>query len=97
LYDTETGCKFFSREKILRVIDEIVDEHWFWDTEICVRSHLKGLRIEEVPTLYVRRPETGTTVKILRDTLRYLRNLIWFRVVVQNLKQNAGDTSKRDG
>lgn len=86
LRDTETGCKFFQREKILPVLDEIKDRHWFWDTEVMVRSYLRGYRIEEIPTLYVRKPETGTTVKLFRDSYRYLKNLIRFR---KEIRQNG--------
>ena len=78
LKDTETGCKFFNREKISPVLDEIRDTHWFWDTEIMVRSYLKGYRIKEIPTLYIRKHDTGTTVKIFRDTLIYFKNLLAF-------------------
>ncbi len=86
LGDTESGCKFFNREKILPILEEIKDPHWFWDTELCVRSALKGLKIVEVPTLYIRRPETGSTVKIVRDSWNYFKNLLWFRKEVQRIR-----------
>lgn len=82
LKDTETGCKFFNRERILPVLDEIKDRHWFWDTEVMARPYLKGFRIEEVPTIFVRRQEHGSTVKVIRDSLRHFLNLIRFRRVV---------------
>lgn len=84
--DTETGCKFFNREKILPIIEEIQDEHWFWDTEVMVRSYYRGLKIREIPTLYIRRKETGTTVKVFKDTLYYLARLWRFRKEVRQLK-----------
>lgn len=73
--DTETGCKFFNRERILPILDEIKNEHWFWDTEIMIRSYLKGYKIVEIPTVYIRRPEHGTTVKVFKDIIKYLINL----------------------
>lgn len=75
LKDTETGCKFFNRERILPILNEIKNEHWFWDTEVMVRPFLKGYKIVEIPTVYIRRPESGTTVKIFKDTFSYLINL----------------------
>lgn len=75
LKDTETGCKFFNRERILPILDQVNDEHWFWDTEIMVRPFFKGYRIIEIPTIYIRRPEYGTTVRVFKDTLCYLVNL----------------------
>ena len=66
LHDTETGCKFFNREKILPVLDEIRDSYWFWDTEIMVRSYLKGFKIAEIPSVFIRKG-LYTRVKIFRD------------------------------
>jgi glycosyltransferase AglD len=78
LKDTETGCKFFNREKILPVLDEIKDTKWFWDTEVMVRSYFKGYKIKEIPTLFIR-GDSHTTVRIFSDTLKYLKNIIKFR------------------
>lgn len=75
LKDTETGCKFFNRERILPILNEVRDKHWFWDTEIMVRPFFKEYKIIEIPTLYIRRPEYGTTVRVFKDTLCYLVNL----------------------
>ncbi|OFZ54381.1 MAG: hypothetical protein A2428_12970 [Bdellovibrionales bacterium RIFOXYC1_FULL_54_43] len=72
LQDTETGFKFFDREKITPVLDEVQDKHWFWDTETMVLSRLSGLSVIEVPSIYIRRPEKPTTVKVFRDVARYL-------------------------
>ena len=85
--DTETGCKFFRREKILPVLDEVVDRHWFWDTEIIARAHLKGLKIAEVPTLYVRRHDKKSTVKVFSDVFYYFKKLVWFKREIEKLKQ----------
>jgi glycosyltransferase AglD len=92
LSDTETGCKFFSRGAILPVLGEIRDDRWFWDTEIMVRSYYRGCRIKEVPALYVRKPETGTTVKVWSDGLDYLKNLLAFSREIRTLtvKKPAG-------
>ena len=79
LADTETGCKFFDRARILPVLDRIEDPRWFWDTEIMVYASLAGLRIVEVNSIFIRRPEKPSTVKVARDVLDYLRNLVAFR------------------
>lgn len=79
LRDTETGCKFFRREKILPILDEIKDMHWFWDTEVMVRAYYRNLRIVEVPTLFVRKKDVPSSLKFFRDTWRYAKNLVRFR------------------
>lgn len=78
LKDTETGCKFFDRENILPVLDEIRDNHWFWDTEIMVRSYKKGLRVVEIPSVFIRQG-LYSRVKLFRDSFRHFVNLIRFR------------------
>ena len=71
LRDTETGYKFFRRERLLPVLDEIQDPGWFWDTEFMVRAERRGLRIDEIPGAYVRRDDKTSTVRGLRDSVRY--------------------------
>jgi glycosyltransferase involved in cell wall biosynthesis len=79
LHDTETGFKFFRRETLLPVLDEVQDPGWFWDTEFLVRSLGHGLRIEEVPGAYIRRADKRSTVSGLRDSLAYFIRLLAFR------------------
>ena len=79
LKDTETGCKFFNKKKILPVLDQIKKTGWFWDTEIMIRSLYAGLKIKEVPTVFLRKGETGTTVSVIKDSIDYFFNLLRFR------------------
>jgi glycosyltransferase AglD len=79
LHDTETGYKFFRREALLPVLDEIRDPGWFWDTEFMLRAERRGLRIAEVPGAYVRRFDKTSTVRGLRDSARYFGKLLSFR------------------
>ena len=78
LKDTETGCKFFNREKILPILEEIHDRHWFWDTEIMARAYIKGLKIIETPSIFIRKG-FYTRVRIFRDSLVQFRNLARFK------------------
>lgn len=75
LADTETGFKFFDRAAILPVLDQTQDKGWFWDTEIMVRAYWAGLRIRELPALFIRRFDKQSSLRPLRDTLGYLRAL----------------------
>ena len=77
--DTETGYKFFRRDRLLPVLDEIHDAGWFWDTEFMIRAERRGLRIAEVPGAYVRRFDKTSTVSGLRDSVRYFGKLVEFR------------------
>jgi glycosyltransferase involved in cell wall biosynthesis len=89
LKDTETGFKFFRKSTILPIFDEIEDMHWFWDTEVMVRSYLRGLNIREIPVLFVRRFDKQSAVHPFSDTLDYFKKLWRFRRVVRQLKREA--------
>jgi len=89
LKDTETGFKFFDKRRILSIFDEIEDSRWFWDTEIMVRSHLRGLNIQEIPVLFIRRFDKQSTVHAISDALEYFVKLWRFRSTVKVLRQEA--------
>ena len=84
--DTETGYKFFRRDKVLPLLDEIQDTGWFWDTEFMVRAARRGLTMVEIPGAYIRRKDKTSTVSGMRDSLRYFRQLVQFR---RRLRQAA--------
>lgn len=79
LHDTETGFKFFRRERLMKVIDAIEDPRWFWDTEFMIRAERSGLRIDEIPGAYVRREDKTSTVSGLKDSIDYFARLLRFR------------------
>jgi glycosyltransferase involved in cell wall biosynthesis len=86
LQDTETGFKVFRADRIRPVLDACVDQGWFWDTEVMVRAHAAGLRIIEVPVLFLRRFDKTSSVHAIRDTVDYLRKLWAFRPVARALR-----------
>lgn len=79
LHDTETGFKFFRRERLMKIIDAIEDPRWFWDTEFMIRAERSGLRIDEIPGAYVRREDKTSTVSGLKDSIDYFARLLRFR------------------
>lgn len=87
LGDTESGCKFFNRRRIIPVLSAVKDERWFWDTEIIARSHLAGLTISQLPTVFIRE-SLYTTVKIFGDSWRHFINLIRLK---KELKSGAAE------
>ncbi|MFQ5656058.1 MAG: glycosyltransferase [Candidatus Methylomirabilales bacterium] len=92
LRDTESGCKFFRRDRILPVLAETEDPGWFWDTEIMVRSLRAGLRIVEVPVLFFKRPEVPSRVRLVRDSVTYFHRLWKFRRHIR--QEPAADPTK---
>lgn len=86
-HDTETGYKFFRRERLLPLLDEVEDPGWFWDTEIMARALCRGLDVVEIPGAYIRRFDKTSTVSGIRDSVRYLRRLMAFRNVLEELRR----------
>jgi len=82
--DTEAGFKFFNRKKILPILEEIEDKKWFWDTELIMRSYYRGYKIKEIPTLFIRKDNKTSTVKLVSDSLDYFRKLLKFRKDIKN-------------
>ncbi|MCB9877024.1 MAG: glycosyltransferase family 2 protein [Planctomycetes bacterium] len=76
--DPETGFKFFRREKIVPVAKRTRDVGWFWDSEIMILGHQAGLKIVEVPTVFVRRADKQSTVRIVHDVFAYLVAMVRF-------------------
>ncbi|MFC6836486.1 flippase-like domain-containing protein [Halomarina ordinaria] len=67
LRDHQCGFKAFDREALFSLLDDVRDEHWFWDTEVLVRAQRRGYRVKELPVRW-RSPEE-TKVHFVRDVL----------------------------
>lgn len=72
LKDTETGWKFFRRDRLLPLLPHIREAGWFFDTEVMIVSALAGRRIAEPPVDFHRRTDKVSTVRVARDVRRYL-------------------------
>lgn len=76
LHDTETGFKFFDRATVLPLLSQVKETGWFWDTEIMARCVQHRLTIVEKPCLFIRREDKTSSVRLVRDSFRYLFSLI---------------------
>ena len=66
--DHQCGFKAFQREPLMRILDEVDANHWFWDTELLVRAYRRGYRVKEIPVSWTGGRETK--VRLLQDSLR---------------------------
>ncbi|HET7293289.1 MAG TPA: glycosyltransferase [Vicinamibacteria bacterium] len=82
-HDTETGYKFFRRERLLPLLDVVRDPGWFWDTEIMVRALRSGLVVREIPGAFVRRFDKTSKVSGIRDSIDYFVKLWRFRAALR--------------
>jgi ubiquinone/menaquinone biosynthesis C-methylase UbiE len=95
--DSEAGYKFFKRKKIIPIITRIKSRRWFWDTELMVRSNLKGLKISSISVPFIRRQDKTSTVKILSDSIDYIMQIIRLRrdLSEEAFQQNKASTNEK--
>jgi dolichyl-phosphate beta-glucosyltransferase len=84
--DTEAGYKFFNRKRAQMALRTCRDCGWFFDTEVVARAYFGGLRVKEIPVLFLRNRQKKSTVQPLKDSLVYLWRLWEFRRVMLNSK-----------
>ena len=65
LRDHQCGFKAFDRNVLLTILDDVGDEHWFWDTEVLVRAQRAGYRVKEFPVEWT--PKGDSKVDLVRD------------------------------
>ena len=72
--DAQCGFKAVrARRRAARLLDDVRDDGWFFDTELLVLAQRRGLRIHEVPVDWVDDPDSR--VDIVRTALEDLRGV----------------------
>jgi glycosyltransferase involved in cell wall biosynthesis len=79
--DLQCGFKAVSREAFQKIYPRLVDDYWFFDTELVILALRSGFRVKQVPVdwqenRYQRRP---SKVKIFKDSLIFIKNLLIFK------------------
>jgi glycosyltransferase involved in cell wall biosynthesis len=83
-YDHQCGFKAFNKEYILPVLPAIRSNHWFWDTELLVRSQRMGCSLVEFPVHW--RAGKGTNVK-MKDVFEMGSSILmlWWQIHVSKI------------
>jgi glycosyltransferase involved in cell wall biosynthesis len=71
--DAQCGFKAVTATAARRLLDEVRDDGWFFDTELLVLAQRRGLRIHEVPVDWVDDPDSR--VDIVRTAVEDLRGV----------------------
>jgi len=87
--DLQCGFKAVRRGTFQRIKPYLIDDYWFFDTELTLLALHFDFRVKQVPVdwqenRYQRRP---STVKIWRDSWDFLKNLIFFRRRLKKIKK----------
>ncbi|WP_456478404.1 dolichyl-phosphate beta-glucosyltransferase, partial [Geoglobus ahangari] len=72
--DHQCGFKGFRKSRIMRILERIEDNHWFWDTELLVLAQREGLRVKEIPVRWEHGGESK--VNVLEDSVYMFRNIL---------------------
>ncbi len=81
--DHQCGFKSFRKDALMRILNEIKDEHWFWDTEILVRAQSNSYKIKEIPVRWEDKGGAGTKVKSFSDGLAMFYKIIKLRCEIE--------------
>jgi glycosyltransferase involved in cell wall biosynthesis len=94
--DAQCGFKAVSRRAVEHIIPQVVDQSWFFDTELLVLAEKQGFRIKDLPVVWVE--DDDSRVKIFKtgwDDIKgvfRLRRQLWKRRPAEVL---VPDTNQR--
>lgn len=71
--DAQCGFKAITRDAAERLLPEVQDNSWFFDTELLIAAQRAGMRIHEVPVDWV--DDTDTRVQIVPTAVGDLRGI----------------------
>lgn len=64
--DAQCGFKAISGRVVEKLLPQVMDNKWFFDTEMLVRADLAGYRIKSIPVRW--KEGAGSKVSVLKDT-----------------------------
>lgn len=91
--DAQCGFKAVSREVVKRVVPEVKDRSWFFDTELLVLSEKWGYRIKDVPVLWIE--DDDSRVRIIRTAWDDIKGVcrvrwrLWWEAVSPTARRTA--------
>ncbi len=65
IYDHQCGFKSFRRASLFKIMNNVKDTHWFWDTELFVRAQRAGFKVREFPVEW--KQGGATKVNLVKD------------------------------
>lgn len=91
--DHQCGFKAASRRAIERVVPQIQDQTWFFDTELLVLAEKQGYGVAEVPVRWIE--DQDSRVKIVKTAWDDIKGILRLRVLLWQWWFGAGDPPRR--
>jgi glycosyltransferase involved in cell wall biosynthesis len=78
--DAQCGFKGVRREAFAQLAPKLLDNNWFFDTELLLHAERNGMRVVEVPVSWVEDRVKGrkSTVRLMRTILDNIKTVIAF-------------------
>ena len=90
--DAQCGFKAVSRRAIERIVPQIKDQTWFFDTELLVLAEKQGYRIGDIPVRWIE--DDDSRVKIAKTAWDDIKGVIRLRILLWQWWFGAGDPPK---
>lgn len=71
--DAQCGFKAMTSSLARKILPQVVDDEWFFDTELLILAEKSGIRIYEEPVRWVDNP--GSTVRVFKTAFGDLKGL----------------------
>lgn len=86
--DLQCGFKAIKKEAFLRIREYLLDDFWFFDTELILLTSRFNFKIKQLPVDWQenRFGNRKSTVKIFYDSLAFIKNLFAFRQRLKKIK-----------
>ena len=75
--DAQCGFKALTRRAVRAIVPLVVNNNWFFDTELLLIAENRGFKIKEIPVEWAEDPDTR--VKVLRTAWEDVRGLLRLR------------------
>ena len=75
--DAQCGFKAMTRTAAQALVPHVVDQRWFFDTELLILAEKRGFHVKEIPVTWTDDPDTR--VKVVSTALADLRGLLRLR------------------
>lgn len=72
--DAQCGFKAISKKAAIKLLPKIIDNEWFFDSELLIVGEKMGYKIHEVPVKWIDNP--GSTVRVLKTVTGDLKGLL---------------------
>ena len=90
--DAQCGFKAVSRRAIERIVPQIKDQTWFFDTELLVLAEKQGYRIGDIPVRWIE--DDDSRVKIAKTAWDDIKGVFRLRILLWQWSFGAGDPPK---